>query len=131
MNKLSENYLGTVLNNKDGNNLISAARKALKGSGFGITIYGRNPDRAQFYGKRYRSKNSGYSKKGRLVGYLYKHSYAENLPIKFAERLALYLRPSRALKNFKLYNSSYGSPRSYKMLLKKAKNIVTDASVSL
>lgn len=81
--KYSDNFAGHAPNNELGLNFIADCRKVLKGSGFGLTLYARNRDRKQFY-QNDRSMTRG--------GFLRKHDYCQNLPMKFATTFALYVR---------------------------------------
>lgn len=86
-NKYSSNYICHITNNKDGLAFIADCRKVLRGSGFGVTAYARNPNRRQFYpDKSQRTYTNS--------GYVAKHDFCQNLPRQFATSFALYFSTS-------------------------------------
>lgn len=76
---LSNSFIGFVPNNEAGNSFVSDCRKLLRGTGVGLRVRGRNPNRKQFYTK------TGYGK----------HPYCQDLPVKYASHYALYVRDER------------------------------------
>ena len=91
MKTMSSSYIGTVPVNALTNSVIDLVKASLKGTGFNISIFARNPNRKQFYGKRFTYGS----------GYLAKHYYAQNLPREYATSFALYVRPSARVRNGK------------------------------
>lgn len=79
--KYSDSYVCHVPNTKEALAFVEDCRKVLRGSGFGLTMYARNPNRKQFY------KNDRHTYGD---GYLAKHDYCQNLPRQFATSFALY-----------------------------------------
>jgi hypothetical protein len=80
----SDNFVGFVANDIDGNDFIGFCRAMLRGTGLVVRPYARNRNRKQFYKN---VKTSAFSK----------HKYACNLPLKYATHYALYIHKS---KNF-------------------------------
>lgn len=74
----SDNFVGFIPNNEQGNNFLSFARQLFNGTGLVVRPFGRNPNRKQFYKN---VKTSRYCK----------HKYACNLPLKHATHFALYV----------------------------------------
>ena len=89
MKKMSSSYVVTIPVDDKTDTLLGLIRSALKNSGFHISIFARNPNREQFYGKRHMCYDGIH---------LFKHYYAQNLPRKHATSLALYVRPAEWMR---------------------------------
>jgi tryptophan synthase beta subunit len=82
----SEKHFGTVPNDSYGETIVSEIREIIKGYGYWVRQYGRNPNRAQYYPSKIERTYSGR---------VYKHYYCQNLPKKFSTSLSLYLEENK------------------------------------
>ena len=79
MATISKGYIGTIAVKGDSTqNVISTIRKTLRGSGVRLRVRGRNPDRQQFDHLKPHRRGQ-------------RHGLRQDLPLKWATSLALYL----------------------------------------
>jgi len=109
----SESFIGFVPSTKAGTSQINRIKDTLRGTKFRLALHGRNPDRKQFY-KHEKPVRSSFD------GTIIKHSFCQDLPLKFAKTIALYVRE----KN-RDYDLSYEqSRREVITTVKKARKLL-------
>jgi hypothetical protein len=101
---------------------VADLRTILHGSGVGIRIYGRNPNRKRFHfhlpnpRKACWDRGSGRvarDSKGKIIYYQPTHPYSSDLPLKYAKTYAIYFRMNIA-------KTGNNWERSYTVALKHA-----------
>lgn len=125
-------FVGFVKNTPAGCTIVERLREFVKGTGFGIRLHGRNPNRKQFYSQRPGNRRvcTGVEEStGKAWRYTPKHSFQQDLPLKNAKTFAVYLRPHGDVSNFEDFVND--SPGDYQTKLtkdgRKAKKLVDAA----
>jgi hypothetical protein len=112
--KKSNHFVGYIPPKED---TIADLREAVKGTGFRIKLYGRNPNRKQYYPEKNRTRN----------GYTFKSSFQQDLPREFSTCLAVYVVPGRAMNEAR-YGANYTETKLFstreKVAIKRAQNSI-------
>lgn len=106
--KYSDTYLGTIPANDE--HVRSIIRSALKGTGFCLRERGRNPNRKQFYDRYPNRVRSRIDPKTYLSVSTQRGGLQQDLPLKHATSVALYLKDNRGI-DFPNFSKRVGQAR--------------------